>query len=158
MYKLTTSFPYLLNRVGVRMGDLFSQRLEADNLSLNMYRTLAALWEKGDQKLTELSEFTSVEPSTLSRMVGTLKQRGLVIRQRCENNARTVRITLTPKGRSLVECYIPHALSYEEIALTGFTPHDIQKIKMILRKIHENLDIIEKKMQIDLAGSKDSET
>lgn len=156
MYKLTASFPYLLNRVGVRMGDLFSQRLEADNLSLNMYRTLAALWEKGDQKLTELSEFTSVEPSTLSRMVGTLKQRGLVMRQRCEDNARTVQITLTPDGRALVERYIPYALSYEETALTGFAPQDIQKIKMILRKIYKNMDIIEQQIQMEAIDRKDA--
>lgn len=143
MYKLTNSLPYLLSRVGVRMGTLFSRELTADDLSLNMYRTLAMLWEKGELRLSDLAECTGVELSTLSRMVGTLKQRGLVIRQRSEDNARTVGIALTSQGRTLIERYIPRALHYEKMALTGLTRQDTQKIKMDLAKIHKNLDIIE---------------
>lgn len=154
MYKLTNSFPYILNRVGVRMGDLFATRLAADDLSLNMYRTLAALWERDGQKLTELSEFTSVEPSTLSRMIGTLKRRGLVLRQRRERNGRTVQIGLTPQGRALVEQYIPFAELYEKLALQGFGAQDISKIKKNLHKIYQNLDIIEQTLAAKPASTR----
>ena len=55
MYRLTEAFPYLLNRVGVRMGELFTRRLAAADLTLSMYRVLAALWEKDDQRLGDLA-------------------------------------------------------------------------------------------------------
>ncbi|HCP76840.1 MAG TPA: MarR family transcriptional regulator, partial [Pusillimonas sp.] len=42
-YRFTTSFPYLLNRVGVRMGELFSKRLLEYELTLPMYRVMAVL-------------------------------------------------------------------------------------------------------------------
>jgi len=41
MYRLTEAFPYLLNRVGVRMGELFSRRLESYGVTLHMYRVMA---------------------------------------------------------------------------------------------------------------------
>jgi DNA-binding MarR family transcriptional regulator len=100
MYRLTEAFPYLLNRVGVRMGELFTRRLAAADLTLPMYRVLAALWEKDDQRLGDLADVTSIELSTLSRMVGKLVGRGLVSRGRPENNGRTVRIGLTTRGKS----------------------------------------------------------
>jgi hypothetical protein len=49
MYRLTEAFPYLLNRVGVRMGELFSRRLESYGVTLHMYRVMAALWQRGGQ-------------------------------------------------------------------------------------------------------------
>ena len=51
MYRLTESFPYLVNRVGVRVGEVFSRRLEAYDVTLPMYRVMAALRMQGDQRL-----------------------------------------------------------------------------------------------------------
>jgi MarR family transcriptional regulator, organic hydroperoxide resistance regulator len=72
MYRLTEAFPYLVTRVGVRMGELISRRLERYGLTLPMYRVMAALWQRGGQRLGDLSEMTTVEISTLSRLVGGL--------------------------------------------------------------------------------------
>ena len=65
MYKLTDSVPYLLNRVGVRMGDLFSRRIASYGVTLPMYRVMAALKENPDQRLNDLAEMTTIELSTL---------------------------------------------------------------------------------------------
>jgi DNA-binding MarR family transcriptional regulator len=72
MYRLTEAFPYLVTRVGVRMGELIARRLERYGLTLPMYRVMAALWQRGGQRLGDLSEMTTVEISTLSRLVGGL--------------------------------------------------------------------------------------
>ena len=40
-----------------------------------MYRVMAALWQRGGQRLGDLSEMTTVEISTLSRLVGGLQLR-----------------------------------------------------------------------------------
>jgi MarR family transcriptional regulator, organic hydroperoxide resistance regulator len=139
MYRLTEAFPYLLNRVGVRMGELFSRRLEGCGATLPMYRVMAALWEKGDQRLGELSEVTSIELSTLSRLVGAMTRKGLVSRRRPDANARTVKINLATKGRTLVEELIPLAVSYEEVGLRSFSPNQIAGLKRDLIKVHQNL-------------------
>ncbi|WJJ92860.1 hypothetical protein [Neopusillimonas aromaticivorans] len=60
-YKFTSSFPYLLNRVGVKMGELFSVRLAELDLTLPMYRVMAVLRQEG------LKAWATLAPWSLSR-------------------------------------------------------------------------------------------
>ena len=143
MYRLTNSFPYLLNRVGVRMGELFSRRIAGYGVTLPMYRVMAALWENGDQRLGDLAAITTIELSTLSRLVGTMKRKGLVTRTRLKDNARTVAINLTAKGRLLVEELIPLAMHFEEVAVREFSAKETSDLKTALQTIYASLNTIE---------------
>lgn len=144
-YRLSDAFPYLLNRVGVRMGELFSRRLEPYGVTLPMYRVMATLWEQGDRRLGELSDITSIELSTLSRLVGTMTRKGLVSRKRPDANARTVEINLTAKGRKLVVELIPLATLHEEVGLRSFGSDKIAELKRDLIKVFQNLDELDHK-------------
>ncbi|HLG81810.1 MAG TPA: MarR family transcriptional regulator [Bradyrhizobium sp.] len=139
MYRLTESLPYLLNRVGVRMGEFFSRRIASFGVTLPMYRVMAALWEKGDQRLGDLADMTSIEISTLSRLIGTMKRKGLVSRKRLEDNARTVAINLTARGKALVEELIPIAMHFEEVAVRDLPRHGLSDLKSTLSRIYDSL-------------------
>jgi len=143
LYRLTDSLPYLLNRVGVRMGELFSRRIAGFGVTLPMYRVMAALWEQGDQRLGDLAFMTSIEMSTLSRLVGTMKRKGLVSRKRLEDNARTVAINLTAKGKVLVEELIPIAMQFEDVAVRDFPKHAVSDLKSTLSQIYDSLGTLE---------------
>src|SRR5690606_4267899 len=117
----TTSFPYLLNRVGVRMGELFSQRLVEHQLTLPMYRVLAVLRQEGAQRLSDLSEMVTVEVSTLSRLITTMQKRELLSRVRPEHNGRTVSIALTKTGEVLVDKLMPIAAQFEAVGTKTFS-------------------------------------
>jgi MarR family transcriptional regulator, organic hydroperoxide resistance regulator len=147
MYRLSEAFPYLLNRVGVRMGELFSRRLEPYGVTLPMYRVMATLWEKGDRRLGELNDVTDIELSTLSRLVGALARKGLVSRRRPDANARTVEINLSKKGQKLVEELIPLATFYENVALHSFRPDKIADLKRDLMTVFQNLGELDSKSQ-----------
>lgn len=146
MYKLTDSFPYLLNRVGVRMGELFSRRIASYGVTLPMYRVMAALWETPGQRLNDLAQMTTVELSTLSRLVGTMEKMKLVSRSRLENNARTVAITLTDAGRALVEELMPIAQHFEQIAVSKLSPSALKALKKTLTDIYVLLDTLEEEL------------
>jgi DNA-binding MarR family transcriptional regulator len=143
LYRLTNSFPYLLNRVGVRMGELFSRRIAGYGVTLPMYRVMAALWETGDQRLGDLAAVTTIELSTLSRLVGAMKRKGLVSRTRLKDNARTVAINLTAKGKVLVEELIPLAMHFEEVAVREFSAKETSDLKAALQTIYLSLNSIE---------------
>jgi DNA-binding MarR family transcriptional regulator len=143
LYRLTNSLPYLLNRAGVRMGELFSRRIAGYEVTLPMYRVMAALKEKGDQRLGDLAFVTSIEISTLSRLIGTMKRKGLVSRKRLEDNARTVAINLTAKGKTLVEELILIAMYFEEVAIRGVTKGSVGDLKTTLEQIYTSLGSIE---------------
>ena len=137
----------MLNRVGVRMGDLFSRRIAGYGVTLPMYRVMAALWEKGDQRLGDLADMTTIEISTLSRLIGEMKRRGLVTRTRLKDNARTVAINLTAKGRTLVEELIPIAIHFEDVAVRNFPSKNISDLKTVLEDIYESLKTIEPEIE-----------
>jgi MarR family transcriptional regulator, organic hydroperoxide resistance regulator len=147
LYRLTKSFPYLLNRVGVRMGELFVRRIASYRVSLPMYRVLAALWETGDQRLGDLAAQTTVEVSTLSRLIGEMKRTGLVSRRRCEDNERTVAINLTAKGRALAEELMPIAQHFEDVAVRDFSADEVARLKAVLATVYSNLDAIEPEIE-----------
>jgi len=146
VYKLTDSFPYLLNRVGVRMGDLFSRRIASYGVTLPMYRVMAALWQTPGQRLNDLADMTTVELSTLSRLVGTMEKMSLVSRSRLENNARTVAITLTDSGRALVEELMPIAQHFEQVAVSKLSPSALKALKKTLTDIYVLLDTLEEEL------------
>lgn len=147
MYRLTKSFPYLLNRVGVRMGELFVRRIAPYDVTLPMYRVLASLWETGDRRLGDLAAATTVEVSTLSRLIGEMKRKGLVSRRRCADNERTVAINLTAKGRALAEELMPIAQHFEDVAVRDFSADEVARIKTVLTTVYSNLDAIEPEIE-----------
>jgi DNA-binding MarR family transcriptional regulator len=152
LYTLSNSFPYLLNRVGVRMGELFSRRIAPYGVTLPMYRVMAALWEKGDQRLSDLATVTSTEISTLSRLVGEMKRKNLVTRSRLEDNGRTVAINLTAKGKSLVEELMPIAVHFEDVAVSGFSEVEVLRLKVAFQEIYQSLGSIEPEIEMTKAA------
>lgn len=78
--RLDQYLPYLINRAGMSLAMRFGATLRREGVSLQDWRVLAALRERNGQRLTELAERTSIEISTLSRLVAGLEASGLVIR------------------------------------------------------------------------------
>ncbi len=142
MYRFTNSLPYLLNRVGVRMGDLFANELAADQLTVPMYRVLAALSEADHQRLTDLSAMTTVEMTTLSRLVAAMEKRHMLKRRRPDDNLRTVQISLTKAGRDLAARLSPRAAYYERVGLKDLDAAAIGSLKAALATVCVNLDQI----------------
>ncbi len=154
LYRLSNSFPYLLARVGVRMGELFSRRIAPFGVTLPMYRVMAALWEEGDQRLRDLATVTTTEISTLSRLIGEMKRKGLVTRSRLEDNGRTVAINLTSKGRLLVEELMPIAIHFESVAVSRFPDEEVSRLKVAFREIYESLGSIEPEIEATKAAAR----
>ncbi len=125
------------------MGELFARRLQPYGITVFMYRVLAALCEASDQRLGDLAAMTTIEISTLSRLVGELQRRGLVSRRRPKDNGRTVAISLTAKGRALAEELMPIARHFEEVAVRDFARDEVKRVNSILAAVYSNLDAIE---------------
>ena len=79
-YRLTTSFPYLVRRVGLRIGELFDRAVAPHGVDVSMFRVMAALAEHDGQQLGQLAAVTTIELSTLSRLVGLMSAKGLLTR------------------------------------------------------------------------------
>src|SRR5688572_29101117 len=103
-----------------------------------MWRVLAALREKDGRRMGDLSETTSIEVSTLTRLVDNMEKKGLVARRRDPNDARVVALFVTAAGRRLTQRILPIAERYETVALAGFEPREAEALKAALRRLYAN--------------------
>lgn len=135
--------PFLLNRAGSRVATSFSQILQTHDLSLPMWRVLAVVHQTEGVRAGELATVTSLEPSAVSRILGALTKRGLLLREHENADARVVSVHLTPDGRSLIEQIIPHAITHEDVTLADFTEQEVAHLKDMLRRLYENMERLE---------------
>ena len=132
--------PYLTNRVGMIVAEQFgADALAEHGLSIAMWRVMAVLASRGSQRQIDLADLTSIEVSTLSRLVTRLIRKSLVTRARSANSNREVTVKLSPKGQSLVNHLIPIALDFEAAAVAGLSAKDIGVLKRCLRRMYGNM-------------------
>ncbi|MGH1571117.1 MarR family winged helix-turn-helix transcriptional regulator [Methylobacterium sp. P31] len=144
MYRLSNSFPYLIARLGIRTGELFTRVARRDGLSLQMYRVLATLSEEERPlRLGELAARTSADLSTLSRVVAEMHRRGYVRRERSANDQRSVQVYLEEPGRILAARYMPVAKHYEDVSTRSLSPEQRELLRTALIQLYENLDQIQ---------------
>ena len=142
-HDLERAIPYLLARAGTRMGQAFSRELKQFDLSLTEWRVCVALHHLAHQRLSDLASHTSTEPSTLSRVIDGLLQRGVLVRDRSGEDARALALSLTEAGRELTLRIIPLAQLYERVSLSGLTFAQAESLRDMLRMVYDNLAVLD---------------
>jgi len=140
MGPLDSYVPYLLNRAGARIATAFSEEVRPLGASLQMWRVLAALRERDGRRMGDLSVMTSIEVSTLTRLVDQMEKKSLVERRRDPDDARVVALHVTAAGKRLTRRIVPIAERYEQVALKGFAPVEVQVLRAALRRLYANMD------------------
>ena len=138
--ELDDYLPYLINRVGTAIAAAYTEDILAPlDLSLAMWRVLAALSNNGEQRQIDLVDMTSIDASTMSRLVTRLVRAGLVTRVRSKTSSREVVVALSAKGRAQVESLIPIAKGLESTASNGLSAKELAVVRRALRLMYRNL-------------------
>ena len=138
--ELDNYLPYLLNRVGFALVASYTENALAEHdLSIDMWRLLAALSNRGESRQVDLAAMTTIDPSTMSRLVTRMERLGLVTRSRSKTSSREVVVALSPKGGALVQRLIPIARALEQTASAGLAAKDMAVVKRALRQMYDNL-------------------
>jgi MarR family transcriptional regulator, organic hydroperoxide resistance regulator len=137
---LANYLPYLVNRLGSALVENFTaSALAQHDVNIDAWRVMAVLANQGAQRQIDLAALTSIEVSTLSRLVTRMVRMGLVTRRRSESSNREVVIELAAKGRGLVKRIIPLAQRLEASAGAGIPASDMVVVKRVLRRMFENM-------------------
>jgi DNA-binding MarR family transcriptional regulator len=132
--------PYLVNRVGMIVAEQFGDESLAEHrLSIAMWRIMAVLASTGGQRQIDLADLTSIDASTLSRIVTRLVRMGLVARTRSVSSNREVVVSLSAKGGALTARLIPLAYEFEADAIAGLPPEELAVLKRCLRRMYANM-------------------
>ncbi|HEX2114018.1 MAG TPA: MarR family winged helix-turn-helix transcriptional regulator [Alphaproteobacteria bacterium] len=139
VFELGRFLPYLINRAGARLAVAFSKEIARYGIELQEWRVLAALQAQGPCRLGDLAALTSIEMSTLSRLVGRMTRARLVERARENGDRRALQVGLAAPGRQVVAAIVPLAHEYERLALSGFTPGEAEALREMLSRVYRNL-------------------
>ena len=147
---LDNYLPYLVNRVGSIMAEQYgTEALAPYRLSIPMWRVMAALASTDVQRQVDLAVTTSIEVSTLSRIVTRLVHMGVMTRTRSASSTREVAVKLTAKGSAQVARLIPIARAYEVTAIAGLPTDELAVLKRCLRRVYANM----KKREVSAAAA-----
>jgi DNA-binding MarR family transcriptional regulator len=139
-FDLGRFLPYLINRAGARLAVAFGAEIARHGIGLQEWRVLAALLARGPCRLGDLAALTSIEMSTMSRLVGRMARARLVDRIREESDRRAVQLSLSARGAQVAAAIVPLAHRYEARALAGFGAREAEQLRGMLMRVFRNLD------------------
>ncbi|HET9030416.1 MAG TPA: MarR family transcriptional regulator [Candidatus Aquilonibacter sp.] len=108
-------------------------------LRLGQFQLLRLLWEQDGLTPRELADALDVEMPTVTRTVQRLLRDGFVRREAHPQDARSVRIYLTDRGRGSRERVSQILASETERALDGLSAHERAALIGMMERIAENV-------------------
>ena len=105
------------------------------------FDVLATL-RRRDEPVTpsELAASTMVTTGGMTKRLDTLADRGLVERDPCADDRRSVHIHLTPKGRALIDTAVVEHVENEERILAGLSKPERDQLARLLRELALSVD------------------
>lgn len=131
--------PYLLNRISSRLNSDLAEALRELGYTLPDWRVLAVLHVREGRALGELSVYTVIEQSTLSRIVDRMVQAGLVQRRPGARDGRVVELYLTAAGRCAFDEILPLALEHYRRAVSGLDAAELEQLVALLHRVLDNV-------------------
>ncbi|AYF90667.1 MarR family transcriptional regulator [Pseudomonas sp. JS3066] len=133
-------FPfYWIARVYGRYNMAMEKTLKKIDLDVPRWRILFILKENGQSSISELSEHAIAKLSTVTKIVYRMKDDGLVDTAPCSNDGRVTQVTITDKGRHMVEEIQVNTAHIFTNSFQGLTEAQIAKLNGTLEKIYANL-------------------
>lgn len=130
---------YLVTQVQNRRVRDFTPELEALGLTIAHWRALSTVNRLAGCLMSELSEFTTVDRTTLTRTVDQLVEMELVERCPTPDDRRTVRVQLTPHGRRLFDASIARLEKHNQRLLAGFSAEELCVLRALLQRLLCNI-------------------
>lgn len=133
-------------RMGLRLGAIMSQELARTGLSEADYEILTALLESPHDSMRAISLRCGIEweKSRLSHQLRRMEQRGLILRENCEEDNRSAIVRISEDGRKLAieakACYEDAVQRYFAEALSE---QQLQELEAISQTILAHLDHIQ---------------
>lgn len=128
-----------------RASQLLRQKMERGilqehNLTWASFSTLYIIWIWEPIEMGEIAISQSVGRSTITSTVSLLEKRGYCNRNHINGNRRTVVVSLTPAGKTLIEQIFPAFNQQEKAFISALSEQEAEILVGLLRKIitHQN--------------------
>jgi DNA-binding MarR family transcriptional regulator len=111
-----------------------AEALDSIGLTPALFGLLNILGAREGAIQQELGSAMGVDPSTMVSLIDQLESAGLAKRRPCPTDRRAREVTITPKGRRLLERGRRMAAQVEDEVLGGLAPAERQELLTLLRR------------------------
>jgi DNA-binding MarR family transcriptional regulator len=102
-------------------------------LGTNDWRVISALAIRPGAMASEISEFLAMNKAIVSKSVGVLTDRRLIVQ--VEDTGRSRQLFLTPEGAEMHDAMLPISLRGQEIILGDLTNEEVTQLNQLLRRL-----------------------
>ncbi|WP_299974345.1 MarR family transcriptional regulator [uncultured Pseudoteredinibacter sp.] len=124
---------FLLAKASHITSSEFHLRLKQYQIPISSWRILASCWDD-KRTVSELVEMVLLNQPTVSKSLDRLAKDGLLERNKDIENRRQVFVSLTPKGKALMEELIPLANTHEQQTFSHLSQEEKQQLTALLQK------------------------
>ena len=140
-FELSEAPSHLIRRCQQFYGDLYAREAGSRELTKQQFTLLCALEHNEGASQTTLVEITGIDRSTLAEMVRRMLERGLLSRERTEEDQRANAIAISPAGRKALRGARNAADRAERALLDALPAPERQKFVKSLSQIASAADI-----------------
>lgn len=130
---------YYMSHVVAESQRKIQEAIAPLKITPNQWRVVFLLHDHGELSISEISDESLIEVSTLSRLLNSLEKRKLIGRMRDTEDQRYTRIRLTDQGQEVYEKVLPVVAKQLEFTLQGFSSADKKALLNLLKKMKENV-------------------
>lgn len=136
--KTNTSYD-LIKTVYLLLDDTDEQFLKQYDLTPVQFYAL--LWLEGVERksLSQLSRDLLCDPSNVTRLADTLERKGLVTRQRDQNDRRITWATLTPAGQTVCRTARSEHARFTRTRMSSLSEAEQASLENLLTKLRDGL-------------------
>ncbi|CAA0110804.1 HTH-type transcriptional regulator MhqR [BD1-7 clade bacterium] len=145
---LTDSITYQITKTGNMLRQLTAKRIKSMGIDVTPEEAviLNQLWDRDNQTITELGQWSVKDASTLTRQVDSLEKKGYVVREHGTDDRRKVFVHLSEDGLDLRAKFDATNVPQMDNELADIATDDLAVCLKVILQIRQNaLDEINRK-------------
>ncbi|CAA0105896.1 HTH-type transcriptional regulator MhqR [BD1-7 clade bacterium] len=145
---LTDSITYQITKTGNMLRQLTAKRIKSMGIDVTPEEAviLNQLWDRDNQTITELGQWSVKDASTLTRQVDSLEKKGYVVREHGTDDRRKVFVHLSEDGLDLRATFDATNVPQMDNELADIDTDDLAVCLKVILQIRQNaLDEINRK-------------
>src|SRR5690606_7462033 len=127
----------MLKRLDRHVTQIFEKRTE---ISLTRYEILVSLIKRGSVTQKVLQQSLAIDQAAITRHLKLLEEQQYVERKRNEKNNREVLVTISDKGRALLEGCTMFKDQFLNDLYEDFSDSELQQLKQFLTRLNHNVE------------------
>lgn len=134
-YRVEEQVGHLLRRAHQRATALFLEHIGAEDLTPTQFAALVKLKDEGRLSQNHLGRLTAMDRATILGVIRRLVARGLIARAPDAADGRRAVLSLTQKGRALVERVVPNGFDVSAAILEPLSAGERRAFLALLKKL-----------------------